>query len=177
MRNEKGIMLLETVVVVAIVALVAGAGGMATFRVITDTERSSNHITAVRQVQNVGYWVSRDVMESQVIDADDDPETTDVEFLAFHWSDWEDGTTHEIVYTFHDMTGGLKLLKRQHVVRNIDNEELNTIATFIAEGIVSSSTLSPQNGAWILSIEARAGTEIETREYKIFPRVEMEVPV
>ena len=171
MRNERGFALIELMIATAIVALIASAASMATFRIITDTERSNNHMTAVRQVQNAGFWISRDAMMAQDIDTDDDPETTDVEFITFDWGDWETGDTHKIIYTFHDMADGLKRLKRQHVIRDNDNVEIGNTATLVAEYIADSTSFSKQNGVWKLSVEARLGTEAETRGYEIIPRV------
>ena len=171
MRNERGFVLIELVVAMAIMALVAGAASMATFRIITDTERSNNHMTAVRQVQNTGNWISRDAMMAQDIDTDDDPGTTDVELVTFDWSDWESGDTHKVIYTFYDMGDGLKRLKRQQVIRDTDNVEIGNMVTLVAEYIVDSSSFSEQDGVLKLSVEARSGDEVESRDYRIIPRV------
>ncbi len=56
-RGERGFTLLELVVAAAIITLASGAAGIATFQVFKGTERNNNYMTAVRQVQNAGYWI------------------------------------------------------------------------------------------------------------------------
>ncbi len=170
-RSERGFTLIELIVATAIVALIANAAGMGIFQVITGTERSNNHMTAVRQVQNAGYWISQDTLIAQSIVTDDDPETSELEFITLKWTNWENGDVHKIVYTLEDMPGGLKKLKRQYLIYDAGGVEIGNMMTFVAECIVGSASFSEQDGVWKLSIEARSGAETETREYEVNPRV------
>jgi len=169
-RSERGFTLIELIVATAIVALIAGAASMATFQVITGTERSNNHMTVIRQVQNAGYWISQDALMAQSIVTGDDPETPELEFITLKWTDWENGDVHKIAYTFEDMPGGLKKLKRQHLIYDADGVEIGDTMTFVAECIVGSASFSEQDGVWKLSIGAHSVTETETREYEVNPR-------
>lgn len=182
-RSERGFTLVEILVVMAIVALIGGAASMATSQVITGTKRSNDHMTAIRQVQNAGYWISRDTLMAQSIVAGDDPETSEVtEFLILSWTLWDKDKDkdkkkdsmypiyHLVTYTFEDMADGLKKLERQHLIDGVEET-----TTFVAERIVDSATSfsEQEDGRWILTIQASQGTATETREYEVTPRVNM----
>lgn len=57
-KGEKGFTLLELLVGLAIIALISTGVTMAISQTFTGSTRSSNHMVAVRQVQEAGYWVS-----------------------------------------------------------------------------------------------------------------------
>ena len=100
----------------------------------------------------------------------DDPETGEVEFITLYWKDWESGDTHETRYIWLNSSDGLKKLNRNHLIRDKDGVEIENKSTFVADNIYTAS-FAWQDSGWRLTIEARSGTEAETREYKINPRV------
>lgn len=169
-RSERGFTLIELLVVTAIVALIGVAAAMASFQVINVTKRSNDHTTVIRQVQNAGYWISRDTQMAQAVVIGDDPETPELEFITFKWSNWENGDVHKIAHNFEDMPSGLKKLKRQHLIYDADGVEIGSEATLVAQ-YIDSATFAEQDGAWKLTIQASSGTETETREYEVNPRV------
>lgn len=171
-QGEKGFTLIEVLVVVFIMALIAGAATMTISQVLGITKNSNDRTTAIRQVQNAGYWISRDSLMAQTVTTDDDPGTLELEFITLSWTAWEDNDVHKIVYTFEDMPTGLKKLKRQHLVYDINGLEIGNDMMYIAKNIIDSASFSVEDGVWILSIGARSGTKTENREYEIIPRVE-----
>jgi type II secretory pathway pseudopilin PulG len=58
MKGEKGLTLLELLVGIGLIALISTGITMVISQTFTGSARSSNHMVAVRQVQEVGYWVS-----------------------------------------------------------------------------------------------------------------------
>jgi Tfp pilus assembly protein PilE len=50
--------LLELIIAIAITSLITGGIGTIVYQIYTGSARSSNHMVAVRQVQEAGYWVS-----------------------------------------------------------------------------------------------------------------------
>jgi prepilin-type N-terminal cleavage/methylation domain-containing protein len=172
MQGEKGFTLIELIVVVFIMALIAGAAAMTIAQVLGITEDSNDRTTAVRQVQTAGYWISRDALMAQTVTTDDDPGTPELEFITLEWTTWGNSDVHKIVYTLEDMTDGLKKLKRQHLIYDINGSEIGNSMMPIAHNIIDTANLSVENGVWKLSIGARSGTKTENREYEIIPRVE-----
>jgi prepilin-type N-terminal cleavage/methylation domain-containing protein len=171
-RGEKGFTLIEVLVVVFIMALIAGGATMTIAQVLGITKNSNDRTTAIRQVQSAGYWISRDSLMAQSVITDDDPGTLELEFITLSWTAWGNSDVHKVVYTFEDMPTGLKKLKRQHFVYDINGLEIGNDMMYIAQNIIDSASFSAENGVWILSIGARSGTKTENREYEIIPRVE-----
>lgn len=103
-KDQRGFTLIELLIAIAITGLVTGGITGAIFQVFAVNARTSNHMTAVRQVQNAGYWVSHDVQMAQSV------VITGVSGLCLTWTDW-DGTINEVTYTIVDSE-----LKRSHSI-------------------------------------------------------------
>ncbi len=80
-KYEKGFTLLELVIAMAIGVIIIGAMGGALYQILAASNSSSNNLMAIRQVQNAGYWISRDVQQSsaEYITEGDNPDTPDIE--------------------------------------------------------------------------------------------------
>jgi len=102
--GEKGFTYIELIVALAIIALISGATANATFQVLRGTGHNNDHMTAVRQVHNAGYWISRDAQMAQSVTADN---LTQPDFLVLNWTEWDyadDPTYHSVTYFFEDLT-------------------------------------------------------------------------
>jgi len=168
-RDEKGFIIINLAVVLAISAIIAVGAGMTTVQIIQGSQRTNDWTAVVRQAQNVGYWVSEDALTAQTITISDDPETTDVEFIIVYWKDWETGDTHDIRYVWLDSADSLKKLQRKHLTRDKNGVTTANKTALIADNICTAN-LTWQDGAWRLSIEARSGDKSATREYEISQR-------
>jgi prepilin-type N-terminal cleavage/methylation domain-containing protein len=119
-KDQKGFTLLEMLLAILIGSLIAGGITATIFQVVIGSARTNNHMIAVRQVQNAGYWVSHDAQMAQKVvlarDADGFP------LLTLEWTDWY-GTPNEIHYFIE---GGD--LKRQVVSPQASE---TTVARFI----------------------------------------------
>lgn len=97
-KNQRGVTLIELLIAIAIAGVITASITMALFQVYAGNARSSNHMTAVKQVQNAGYWITRDTLMAQNVllatDADGFP-------LTLTWVEW-DTTTHEVTYDLVD---------------------------------------------------------------------------
>jgi len=168
--GEKGFTLVELVVATAITVLASGAAGAAIFQVFRDTERNSDHLTAVCQVQNAGYWISRDVQMAQSVTADN---LTPPDFLVLSWTEEGSGDEYQVVYTLENMLESE--LKKLHRNQSINGEASTTL--LVAQHIdpdPEKTKCEFTNGLLTLTVTATVGdgslTESETRTYKVVPR-------
>ena len=173
-RSERGFTLIEFLVVLAIVALIAGAAGAATIQLFASTKRSNDHMTAVRQVQNAGFWVSRDAMMAD--NATFNNETPE-NFLVLTWTEWrydEDSTYHSVTYSIEDLSDGIRKLVRTHWSRKGENEV--TFVTLVAKYIYydsedpNSTKATYENSLLTVQITASIGEANEIKEYRIWHR-------
>ncbi len=197
-KNQRGFTLVEVIIVLAIIGIVIGAATMTIVQVINGSSSTSNHMIAIRQVQNAGYWVSRDVQMAQsvapALDSDGFP-------LTLTWTD-RDGDDHQVVYSLVDMPGGLAKLQRQHtcvplgldmtiiVAEFIDPDETNCYlykCLICGERLASLAELEAhfanehgeeelqyENGALTFTVTAKVSSfprdQSETRIYHVMPR-------
>ena len=168
-RSEKGFTYIELALAIAIIGLVSAVASAAIFQIFKDTERNNNHITAVRQVQNAGYWISRDTQMAQSVTADN---LTPPDFLILSWTEWDadgDPIYHSTRYFFEDVTDGIGKLKRIHWSSAGTNEQ-----TLIAEYIYSdssdiddSSKASYESPVLTVQLTALFEEFLEIKEYTI----------
>ena len=128
--GEKGFTLLELLVGIAIAVFVVGAASMTVITMMRLTPRTNNWAIALRQVQNAGYWISRDVMMSDTVT----PGTGDT-FLTLIVP-YESGVNidkKEIVYYFGKLDGELN--SERWLIRTDSTGGLTPIAKYIYEPI------------------------------------------
>jgi len=177
-KNQRGFTLVELLVAIAITAFITGGITMVIFQVFSGNARSSNHMIAVRQVQNAGFWISQDAQMAQTVLLEwpeEDPPGTRFP-LSLSWTEW-DGTRHQVIYTLENMTDGDKQLQRQHltydVVGNPIGDETSIVARYIIPGLALTS-LDYTAGVLTFTVTASVGNgsqeESETRVYEITPR-------
>jgi prepilin-type N-terminal cleavage/methylation domain-containing protein len=96
-KNQKGFTLVELMIAIAISSVITGGITMTIFQVIIGSARTNNHMIAVRQAQNAGYWVSHDGQMAQSINIGSDPLGGGFP-LVLTWTDWE-GNRYKVTYT------------------------------------------------------------------------------
>ncbi len=168
-RAEKGFTNIELIVAITIMALVGIAAAAAIFQIFQGNERNNNYMTAVRQVQNAGYWISRDTQMAQSVTADN---LTLPDFLVLGWTEWDESgepTYHSVTYFFEELTDGTGRLKRNHWSSAGVNEQ-----TLLAEYIYydsddpdNTSKASYQSPVLTVQLTSLLEGASETREYSI----------
>lgn len=168
-HSERGFTIIETVVALTIISLIAGAATMTTFQVLKYTDGSDSKMTAVRQVQNAGYWISRDAQMAEGVVTDN---LSSPNFIVMNWTERDyvsDDVYHSVTYFFDGLSGGIGKLKRNHWSSAGANYD-----TLIAEYIcydpgdpVNTSNVSYQKPALTVKLTALFGDARETREYRV----------
>lgn len=169
--NEKGFSLLEMIVAISVGAIIALGASMTTVQMINVTARNNHQTTAIRQAQNVGFWMSQDLLMGHSANVSDDPGTPDTEFVTITWKHWETGDYYDIRYVWTDSIESLKKLKRNQITRDKNGLIIETKSMLIADNILSAN-LSLQNGVWDLSVGTRSGKISEFREFEINKRTQ-----
>jgi len=126
--KEKGFTLIEVLIATALVTIIAGAATTSLFQAVSVTEKNNEHISAILQAQNAGFWVSRDAQNAQIITTEN---LTSPEILSITWTDWDNDDQHQIVYSLQDMaTGSLKYLQRSETI-NEGSPAVSMVAQYI----------------------------------------------
>ena len=170
MRSEKGFTLIEMITVVAILGVIMGVMSMTVGMIPKVSGKSNDQAVALRQVQNAGYWISRDAQRAQNIYDDVLPP----DFLTFTWTEWDyedvngESILHMGTYVLEDMPGGAKKLVRRHWTDDLLDEQL-LISEYIdynpGDG-VSTEVISYDSPILKVRITATFGEVTVSREYE-----------
>lgn len=168
-KQEIGFTIIELLVATAIMALASVAAGMAIYQVFGGTEVNNDHMTALHQVQNAGYWISRDSQMAMSVNTTD--ELSFPHFFHIGWTEWDDDGTpsyHLIHYTLENGSGNLYSLKRTHMSTGALTEEM-MVADYIfyQPGIEYSSNATCNNTSILVNITSIFDDTKESREYEI----------
>ena len=166
-NDQKGFTLLELIIAIAIAGLITAGITVAIMQIMTINHRASNHMVAVRQVQQAGKEVSKDALQCQNVTCGADSGFP----LTLNWTDWE-GANYTVVYTFQTMPSSPDLMMLQRS-QSINGTPQTPAPLTVAEHIDSEQTNCVWNataGTLVFKVTARLGTEIETRIYEIEPR-------
>jgi len=153
--NQKGFTLIEVLVTVGVLGAIMGVLSMTVISIMIITPRTNDWAIALRQVQNAGYWISRDVLMSENVIVDE-PGV----FVALEWNDGG-GTHYEVDYVFNgdelrrQLNGASPgILIAQHIV------EVDT--SFEEDAVVDDK--------YNLTVKASCGEAEVERVYQVTPR-------
>jgi prepilin-type N-terminal cleavage/methylation domain-containing protein len=167
-KDQRGVTLIELLVVLVIIGIITGGITAGIRQVLTVNTRASNHMIAVRQVQQAGKEVSKDALQAQSINA-----TGSQGFpLTLMWNEWGTNQTNIVIYELVDMPSGLKQLHRSHTINGTAQP---TAPPVVAEYIDPDQTSCSWNNVTLsFTVTATIGIgsygAIETRIYEIEPR-------
>ncbi len=120
--------------------------------------RTANHLTAVRQVQNAGHWITSDAKMAQNVVTEN---LTAREVLRLTWTEWGSTKNQVITYT---LVG--EELWRSHFIGGVQHETL--VAQYI-----SAISCHFDGGQLTLDVTATVSgwqPATETRIFEVVPR-------
>ena len=177
-NNQRGFTLIELLIAIAIAGLITAGITVAIMQVLTINTRASNHMVAVRQVQQAGTEVSKDTLQAQSVNASG----TGWGFtLNLAWDEWGTNQTHTVNYTLVNGPGGIVELQRSHSAGG--NSTVTTVAEYIDPAGTScccdcdsdgdcDGNCSCDDRVVIFTVTATLGTQSETRIYEYEPRAD-----
>lgn len=180
-RNEKGFTLIELLVAIPIIGLLGLAMGGVLIQLL-HSDRISQRMVAVRQVQAAGDRVSQDAVQAQEVTFGDNM-TASTWSLNMKWTgQWTDNTgvnnsrTVNVTYTLVPANGQYELQRHEVSQETVGaTTENKDFATTVGE-YLDASQMSCQwvedsgNDSFSLKLVAVVGTKIEERIYTITPR-------
>ena len=153
-QQQRGLTLVELMIASALAGIVTVGITMLISNVFATSARTSNHMTAVRQVQHAGKQVSQDVLMAQTVD-------TESHLLKLTWIDWG-GPENVVVYSITEDSK----LQRSHAV----NDGVPTV-TYVAQYIDPGETSCSWNATkLVFRVTANVRGQSETRVYEVKPR-------
>ena len=169
-KGQRGFTLVEMLVVLVLIGIITGGITAAISQVLTINTRASNHMIAVRQVQQAGKEVSKDTLQAQSVNATGSP----YHLVTLTWVEWGTNQTNSVVYELVGISGEGKELQRSHSI-NSTEPTVNRVAQYIDPNPAQTSC-SWNNATRVLTftVTATVGSgpyeAIETRIYEIEPR-------
>jgi prepilin-type N-terminal cleavage/methylation domain-containing protein len=164
LSSQNGFTLVELLVAIAIGSIIMAGIAITVYQMFVVQASTTNRMYAVRQVQNVGYWVSRDAQSAQIISFDDEETAGVNEFLVFSRIGW-DGIEYEtryIIYASGDM------------YRYEYEDDVETGEMLVAQDIKAEETgCELDTGKLTMTVTAEVGgfgRSSETRIYEVVPR-------
>jgi prepilin-type N-terminal cleavage/methylation domain-containing protein len=151
--RQRGFTLIEMVVAMAVAGIILAAVGYSILQVFNLNTRNTNYMTAVREVQSAGYWVTHDAAMAPY-DRNHTPPwiTANATSLSLRWRD----SANKTLWRTYD--GGPAAPIAQHI----------TSASFaLTQDAIKVSKVTLVVTA---SVTSRGITGTETRSYEVSPR-------
>lgn len=162
---------MEMLIVLGIMGAIGGVMALTTATIVRITPQSNDQMIALRQVQNAGYWISRDVQMAQTIDSA--PATG--EFLKLTLKVVGDADI-TVIYKL----AGMSSLKQ--LMRTSEREGVIISTMLVAEDIYYDPDGDPGNSTKIINedlqtpplsirITAKSGDAMVIKKYEATQRV------
>jgi len=172
-KVERGFTVIEVVVTCAIAAVLGSVGTMSVFQTVRSVAASDAHLFTVRQLQDAGDWIGRDVQTAENVVSDN---LESPNFLVLTWTeqDFEGGDPvyHGATYFLEGLTGGIGVLKRNHWSSDGADDDLLVARSiyYDPDDPGNTSCASYQDSTLTVTLRAIFGDSTETRTYSYVRR-------
>ena len=181
-NNQKGFTLIELMIAIAITALITGGAASAIFQVFNVNTLNSDHMKAIRQVQNAGFWISQDSQMAQIVVTGDDVGTAEYEILILTWTGWEydigddKGIDYVEVRYYYDAANS-EILRNEAITTTTYDSNGQLVGTTnssslirVAQFITPEPTVTLSGNKIGVTIVAEVDDATEERTYEVSPR-------
>ena len=161
-KRQQGYTLIEMIASLALTGILATGVTAFVLQTVTESARCNNHMQATIQVENVGYWVSRDVQMSANI--------TLGENAGFPMQlDWVDINQNEYQVTYTEADGRIT----RSLVEN-SGSPAQTIIAMSVNTAPSLTNLTYSDGLLNFNVTSTVGDKEVSRSYQIKKRLDLE---
>jgi prepilin-type N-terminal cleavage/methylation domain-containing protein len=161
-KPQKGYGLIEMVIGLALAGILTTGITTFTVQTITESTRANNRMQATMQVENAGYWVSRDVQMAENLTLGADAGFP----MQLLWVD-SDLNQYQVSY---NVTEG-------QIQRTLVKNDEEPVRTFIAQPVnpdPSLTNLSYAGGLLTFNVTSTYANRNVTRSYQIKKRLDLE---
>ena len=180
--SEKGFTLVEVLVAIPIIGLLGLAMGGVLIQLL-HSDRITQGMVAVRQVQSTGDRVSQDGVQSQYVTFGGDM-TSDNWSLNLRWTgEWLDDSginnsrSENVTYTLVPMNGRYNLQRHEIIQIKVGTAAPTTqpavtsiVGRYLDRSQMSCQWLTSGNETFAFKVVSVVGTKTEERTYNITPR-------
>jgi len=160
-RREKGFTLIEVVVGLAIISVITVAMGMTITTLVTNSQETTERSVVLRQVQNAGYSISRDVQMAEDVTLDG---TSGFPLSLNIPVDTDENNNYSVNYLFD----GDKIMRQVYDSSHTLIKEA-VVAEYIDVGATTFTALG--SNTYELTVKACNGEGIAERNYQIEQRL------
>jgi prepilin-type N-terminal cleavage/methylation domain-containing protein len=155
-KRQTGFTLIEMLVGMTILVIVVGTAAMVIITMMRLSPQTNDWAVALRQVQDAGYWISRDVVQSQTIVVG-----TGSTYLTMTQPQVTPPPV-TVVYQWETMSGGERLMR---------NDGTNTIMIAEYISVHPVPIYNSDNGTLTFILTAQSGNVPVTMQYVASQRV------
>ena len=168
-RGQKGFTLIEVLVVVVLIGIIAAGIAMTISQVMAVNSRTSSKMVALRQVQQAGDRVSKDVQQARTVEPTGDsgfPLTLRIPYWTTNATDDLEMRQHKVIF---ELVGD-ELRREYYTDDGSESPDFTTTVARYIDGDETSFGPGQQPGAYVLKVAATVGLYTETRDYEVKPR-------
>ena len=159
-KGERGYTLIELILGLTLAGLLATGFTIFSIQTMTVSGTSNNRMQALMQVENAGFWMTRDVQMSRNVTFGNDAGFP----LLLQWRD-TDNNTFAATYSLNNTT----------LARSLLENGVAAAGTLVAQNVTSASSANATGNSTLVrfAITCSYGQVAVSRTYDIQPRLEL----